>query len=172
MGLFDNIRSAVAGVAGGAGQGFPRTLNEDDLMGTTSTALVAASWITIGSFTVPAQQRMRFGYGASNTDNQGFLYISLKTNVANGTAITGGRVRLVVSDANQINKVVVYEERTDVLAGSTTDRRLKVPLPAIGPIAKEDDRLQIQVYSDAAETPSYSASVILVPVTNYFAGLR
>jgi hypothetical protein len=84
-----------------------------------------------------------------------------------------GKIRLVYSDANQLQKKVVYEEEESVLHASTSDRKQMKPLPEqINPIradgmAWEDDRLLIEFYPDSSDTVSTTTSSILIPVTQY-----
>ncbi|MEM5815874.1 MAG: hypothetical protein QXL14_02385 [Candidatus Aenigmatarchaeota archaeon] len=154
-------------------KGFPKTLTKADfnLAGGSSQTLVAGVWNTIGTFVVPAQQKYRFGYGNPQApENQGYLYVDLKDTSATPVQIEG-TIRLVYSDASGLRKQVIFEERTNVLRGSATDRRQMKPLPE-APCglradgwAGEDDRLIIELRPDATATLSYNNSTIYIPAT-------
>jgi hypothetical protein len=167
MAWFDEIKSKLGGVAGlvGGKAGFNKTLTVADFM-SAPVAVVTDKFTKFGEYVIPAQQAYEFGYGsASQPENQGYLYVSLLTDLA--VAIEG-KLRLVVSDANEMTLTTVYEERTEVLKGSTTLKTQKVPLPKMGPTAKENDKLLIYIKSDSAVTISNTASTILVPATAHF----
>jgi hypothetical protein len=170
MALFEGIRNIFGGMIPTGAVGFPKTLKLADFM-SAPVSVVAGKWNTLGTFTVPAQQKYRFGIGSPQyPDNQGYLYIYLRN--ASGAELTG-KIRLVYSDANQLQKKVVYEEEESVLHASTSDRKQMKPLPEqINPIradgrAWEDDRLIIEFYPDTSDTVSTTTSSILIPVTQY-----
>jgi len=157
------IRGTVGKVAGRPTNEYLKTLNEDDFM-SANTTIYSGKWNKIGDFTVPAGNIYEFGYGTPDQpENQGYIYAYVKD--ATGTEITG-KLRLVVADPNERTLVNVFEERSDVLHGSLSDKRQKVPLPRTGVKANEDDKLQIWFKPDSDSTVSYTQSVILVPTTN------
>jgi len=169
MAWFDTLKEQAAkigmGVGAVTGKGFPRTLTVADIM-SADVAVATGKFNKLGEFQIPAQQGYEWGYGsAAQPENQGYLYVSLK--IAAGTQVEG-KLRLVVSDANETKKVVIYEERTEVLRGSTTDKTQKVPLPRTGPRASEDDKLILELQPDSAVTVATTASTLLLPVTGYF----
>ena len=167
MAWFDEIKGKLGGVASliGGKAGFPKTLTVADFMA-APVAVVVDKFNKFGEFVVPAQQAYEFGYGsASQPENQGYLYISLLTMSA---VQIEGKLRLIVSDANEMKQTVVYEERTEVLRGSTTLKTQKIPLPKIGATLKENDKMLLYIDPDSAVTISSTASTILVPATAHF----
>jgi len=174
MSMFGWLKNVIGGVTSVSGaRGFPKTLTkvEFNLAGGSTQTIVAGVWNQVGAFVVPAQQKYRFGYGnPSQPDNQGYLYIDLKDNSATPVQIEG-KIRLIYSDASGLRKDVIFEDRTNRLRGSTTDRKLMIPLPetpwngrADG-FAKEDDRLIIEIMPDVSATLSYANSTVYIPAT-------
>jgi len=157
---------------GGNGQGgqkFSRTLTKGDFMeGDVSPS--TTEWIRLGEDVVNPQQSVRFGYGdAEHPDNQGYLYVLLK-NASSGVEVDG-KVRLAQVNALETRKIVVYEERTEVLSGSTSDKSKKIALPeqAQFPRVGEDSRLILEILMDAEdEDISKADSTILIPVSVYY----
>ncbi len=180
MGMFDDFAKKAQALAGGnvGGKGgaveeFPRTLNEDDFMGTTAVAVVTGSYQVLGTYTVLSQQEYMWGQGEKQNDaNQGYVYVSLESAVHGGGGVLGGtqmegKVRLTAYDANDRLLGVVFEEHTSMLRGSKTNRELKIPLPLFRvPLVAEDSYLAIEFKPEAAGTVSYTTSEFLLPVTN------
>lgn len=147
-----------------AGKEFYKVLTEDDFMGTSNVTVYSGKWNKIGDFIVPAQNRYRFGYGsAAQPDNQGYLYIFLKDPAGNEVK---GKVRLAVADYNERTVTNAFEDRSDVLHGSQTDRKQMRPLPDTKVTASEDMRLQIYFNPDSDGTVSYTQTVMTIPTTN------
>jgi len=150
---------------GVARMAFKRTYTEDDFMA-KDVSVLAGKFNKVGEVVVPAQQEVTFGQGVpQQPENQGYLYIHFQ----NATPATvEGLVRLAISNANETQITIVYEERTEKLRGSKTDRTLMIPLPEfVRRRAREDDRLQILLKPDANNTVAKANTDLLVPVTVY-----
>src|ERR1051325_11732444 len=112
----------LGGASGSAKKPFLKTLTVADLW-TSSQTTASGKFVKLGSYTVPAQQEISWGWGSPLTpDNQGYVYVLLK-NVSNATV--QGVIRLAVSNAPETAIDIIFDERTDILAGSTTDRKLQ-----------------------------------------------
>jgi len=139
--------------------------------------LRAGIWQTIGRYTVPAQQMLRFGYGSAlYPDNQGHLHIAVYDDTATNSVVEEGSIRLVQRNAQGTVLLVIAEFRTENLRGSTTDRQMMVPLPEQTqfPVVGEDSVLEIQFKPDAADSIVSAAigtaaglDIWNVPVTVY-----
>jgi len=166
VGILGNALANIKGLLGGlGGKGFPKTLTKEDFGITGSISVKSGVWNKIGEFRVPPQQAYRWGYGTPNLPyNQGYMYVFLKT--SDGSEIKG-KVRLVVSDANELNKVVVFEEREEVLHAAEADITKQKALPEQGPIAREDDKLIIEFMPDSDATINGSQTEVRLPVTVY-----
>lgn len=164
--VFEGLQNIFRGIAiprAAKGQEFYKVLTQADFM-TASVTAYAGKWNKIGDFTVPAQQEYEFGYGDVNhPDSAGRLYVYLKD--AAGTEIKG-KIRLTVTDANERVKRDVFEERSDVLHGSLTDKNSMRILERIPIKAREDDRLQVYLQPDADATVSNTQTVLYVPTVN------
>lgn len=159
-----NLRDLLSGLrAPRGGEVYYKVLVEDDLM-SSNTDCVAGKWNRIGEFRVPAQQAYTWGYGTpKEPDNQGYVYAYLRDPAGNEVK---GKIRLVVTDANDARTRVVFEERSDVLHGSMTDRTQMKPLPNTGVEALEDDKLAIEFQPDTNGTVSYTQTILVLPTTN------
>ena len=179
MTLLSGLRGITGRLGGMAGiplpsrtptqKGFAKTLTTADFF-TSATATVSTGFTKLGSYTVPAQQAVHWGYGsASLPDNQGYIYLKL----ADSTAHTDvdGVIRLVQANAQETRTEVVFEERTDALDGSTTDRQNMIALPEQTQfdLVGEDSLLIIQFRPDTSATVSATATstIIRLPVTVY-----
>lgn len=146
---------------------FRRTLTLADFDDIT-LQLVANQWITAFQYEVGAQQILRAGQGAmqNGVDDRGILYVDLQT-VA--PADITGWVRLYLTDANQVNKQVLMEERTERLSASAVDRAQAYFLGERTDIQiKENSLLGIEVMGDAAVLINVAASEAFIPCTIYF----
>jgi hypothetical protein len=128
-------------------------------------------WSKVGSVTVPAQQLV--AWGATDIINGGSTGRAVYLNLPNSSDVRlDGKIRLAVTDANELNTAVVVEERTERLAASSTgDRTIAVLLPEDFRAAKQDSKLIIYFYPDSATavTIVYNATSakVLLPVTVY-----
>lgn len=155
---------------------FTKTLDKVDFQlcggGALATqTIIAGVYNRIGAYTVPAQQQFAFGYGsAAQSMNQGYLYVEL---IDAAVAAMPGNVRLVQENATGTRKIVVFEEREEVLHGALADRQLKVALPeqAQFPLIGEDSNLVIEYLPDAALALAadldHDGSTVYIPVTVY-----
>lgn len=167
------IISRVRGLGAGT-PWFRKTLKTADFF-SADVLCKAGEWTKFGDKQVPAQQEFQWGVGDQNhPENQGYVYVSLMTNDATPVQVDG-TLRLIKSDANYMNREVIFEEHTATLRGSTTDKTMKVPLPQQGPIAKHNDRLLLELYPDSASdvTLGYDTgeSVLYLPVSQRFVPL-
>jgi len=150
------------------GRGFPKTLTKEDFGLTSDVAVKAGKWNKIGEFRVPPQQAYRWGYGNPNQPyNQGYMYIYLKYNDGTNVTEVKGKIRLAVSDYNELRTEPVYEERSEVLHAATSDITKQKALPEQGPLAREDDKLLILFMPDEDATITAADSEIRLPVTLY-----
>lgn len=148
---------------------FPKTLGLSDFGVTANVTCQAGQWNKVGTLTVPAQQMVAFGAndpigGASIAGTPAYINLVAET----GTALTG-KIRLAVTDANELNTKVIKEDTLARFASSETDRTKAVLLPLTTPYAKEDSKLLVLYYppSTSAETIDFdgTGAKISIPVT-------
>ena len=151
---------------------FPRTLDLTDFGITADKTCVAQTYSLIGTYTVGAQQEATFGISTLRSGGvEGEpIYIRFDEAVGAGTQLTG-RVRLVLSNAQGTERVVVLEERTERLSASQYDRT-QAPLLVEYPVnAKEDSKLLIEFRVDDATNQTLdfdgTNTKVLIPATIY-----
>jgi len=162
MGIAEMLGGALSGMAGrGSTQKsnpsniFKKVLAHGDWIPAANVLCPADVWTVIGSYTVPAQQAYRFGYGsAAYPANQGNIYIALYDDTATNSVLEEGMVRLVQRNAQGTIALVVAEFRTEQLRGSINDKNLMIALPEQTqfPLVGEDSVLELQFRADAADT--------------------
>ena len=147
-------------------QKFRRVLSKNDF-GLSGTASVSSSdFQKIAQLTVPAQQVM--AWGANENYAGGVQGAPAQIDLKNSTpANIEGVIRLVVTDANEVNKQVVLEERTEKFRASAYDRSQAVLLMEAVFKAKQDSKLVIEFKPDADDTIDWSQSTIVLPTTTY-----
>lgn len=173
-------RFGLGGPVGGRKPALPppfhKTMNPGDFMDTgapTDVVLAAGTFQPMGDgtddgYAVPAQQALRWGYGdQEHPDNQGYMYVIFIDDTAGDATQEDGLMRLVVSDANGLNKKVVGEWRTEELDGDPNDRAQRIALPEQGPLAYENDLLIIELNPDGADTVQPDFCTIRIPASLY-----
>jgi len=163
MGLMDMLNMG----SNGGGQKFSKTLTKGDY-NVEDTSPDTSEWVRLGEYTVPPQQSVRHGIGdAEHSANQGYLYVLLEK--TDETELEG-KIRLAQINALETRKIVVYEERTEVLKGDTADKNKKIALPEQiqFPRVGEDSMLIIEVKMDESDTIAKDKSTILIPVSVYY----
>lgn len=173
MGILDNLTgsagevvSSVTGDAQDKTEKFRKTLKSPAFF-TSNVDVTAGEYSKVGQFIVPAQEQYRFGSGAAEYEaNQGYLFINLKDD--SDTSVEG-TVRLQQRDAQERNILTVFEEATEVLRASKSDRTQKQALPEQRSYPKvgRDSSLVVALNADSAATISASNTEMLVPVTVY-----
>ena len=101
---------------------------------------------TIATYKCPAQQKIAVGYGSDAVpDSCGYLYISLTNGVDASPVEITGKVRIIVTNYAGTKIVVIGEWDESICHGSTTDRKLKLPLSERRPIIGQDSYIKVQV---------------------------
>lgn len=174
----NKLGSLIGGGRGAKKAGYPKTLQASNF-GAVAKTVITTDYTKIGEYSIPAQQKVNVGYGSpAQPDNQGYIYFNSDSEDSVTKVSEHGMFRITVANANETVVVKVFEERTNVLEGSATDRAQKVPLPEkdvsgeFGRIPSEDDKIQIWLKADTAGTAGTSGwsptiSILYLPVTNY-----
>ena len=118
---------------------------------------------------MPAGQFVTFGIGGigAGVDTREPSYIRLDSTAGQLT----GTIRLVLTDPNEINTIVVAEQRTERFSADINDKSKSFLLGEYSRVAQQDSKLLIQFKPDSATavTVDYddADTVILIPVTVY-----
>jgi hypothetical protein len=148
---------------------FPRTLGVTNFT-TADKTLVAGSYSRVGSLTVSAQQEATFGVSTLRSGGSEGEPVYMRFVDDSGADIDGS-VRLYIANAQETQRVLVMEERTERLVASTNDRTQAPLLMEFAQNAKEDSLLIIEFRPDSGSnvTFDYDAtnSKFLIPVTFY-----
>lgn len=172
LGGLGNLGNLLGGLGGGMRKRAPANVFKKVLSGgdwnlAAGVLCPAGVWTVIGSYTVPAQQAYRFGFGsAAFPDNQGYMYIAVYDDTAATSLELEGSIRLVQRNAQGTITLVVAEFRSEQLKGSVNNRQLMIALPeqAQFPLVGEDSVLEIQFLGDIADTTVlWGAAVAAAP---------
>ena len=148
---------------------FRQTLTLGDATSTANgKTLYSDRFNDVWKLRVPAQQKKTFGYGAiqGGVDDRGVLYIDAKDDQATPAQIEG-KVRLSLRDANEVQEIVILEERTERLRGSKVDLSQAYRVAEAPVKAKEDSYLVISIKPDTDTVGKFSTSNsdFAIPVT-------
>ena len=174
--LFGNVSSAVDEITGtpGGGSGgerkFRRFLREKHVneLGDTIDA-TTGDFTKVAQFTVPAQERYRWGYGAAqNPENQGYIYVDLRDDTADAAEIDGS-VRIQQRDAQEREVRTVEELEIAQLRASKSDRSQMIPLPeqVQQPKVGRDSKLALSIDPDSDTTVDWTNSEVILPTAVY-----
>jgi len=136
-------------------QGFAKILTEADFDYTDHQMLTSTTeWTTIATYTCPAQMEIHPGYGTPGAEqNEGRVYCYLKTGESTPVEITGSW-RIVLTDANDIKKIVIAEFDEALTHGDLNDKHKMIPLPFDPRGVAEDSKLIIQCKPSATHVGS------------------
>ena len=161
---------------------FRKTLSFNDLWkeyletGTDIIQLPQGRWTRVGEYIIKPQEQVFFGYGEEQyPENQGFMFLQFYDDTATTAKIIDGLVRLCQIDANELEKEIVFEGRTEILRGDPNDRNKMIPLPVQDHISEyltyEDCKLVIELMSDRTvnldKTPAARANIWNIPISVY-----
>jgi len=137
---------------------FRKTATLEEFSMDISVDLVAGKYIELMSMKVPAQQIRFWGNGSiiNGVDDRGIFKLSVAD--ANGNEIKG-TARLVVSDANKVNRNFRREDRTEDLSTNG----VKVGKDVVG--AGEDSYLIVEFKPDASATADKAHTSVFAPIT-------
>lgn len=171
--ILGNASSVVDDITGtpssaGDGQKYRRFLREKHVneIGTTVSA-TSGDFTKVAQFTVPAQERYRWGYGAAkNPENQGYIYVDLQDDAA---AAINGSIRIQQRDAQEREVRTVEELEIAQLRASKSDRSQMIPLPeqVQQPKVGRDSKLALAVDPDSDTTVDWSNSEVILPTAVY-----
>jgi hypothetical protein len=178
--IIASIQGALQGVLGtktvsGTTQNaFQKILSQPDFSGiaTADQTAVSGAWTVIGTYTVPAQQRVAVGYGNPNQpENQGYIYVRL--DCSGGQMLNASKLRITQENANGTLKYVVFETDLAELSGDLNDKNKKIALPekVEFPLVAEDSKIKLEIYNnyDYDFTIDYDDvdNAIRIPITVY-----
>lgn len=148
---------------------FPRTLGVTNFT-TADRTLVAQTYSRVGEIVVSAQQEATFGVSTLRSGGTEGEPIYMRFVDDGGTDIDGS-VRLYIANAQETNRVLVMEERTERLIASQNDRTQAPLLMEFAQNAKEDSKLIIEFRPDSSTNVTFdhdaANSKFLIPVTFY-----
>lgn len=144
-----------------------KTLIATDLIESPAPSIVTAKFTEVGSYTVPAQTCVRFGFGAAGGGfefNQGNLFADLESQT--GTDLGGTSVlRFFASNSQGTYKSFFIENTLTRFNQTTPSERLKQP--EIDPPIYEDSRVVFELKGAAAGTVANTESTMEIDVTQY-----
>ena len=130
--------------------------------------VTARKWEPVGEFEVGAQQIVNVGYGSKNLpDSAGYLFVQLAK--ADGSLIDG-KFRIVLKDANDVGKDMVFNEDLDSLRGDANDKSKMIMLEEKPTPVMKDEKIVIEVYADETATVDYdhANTKIKIPITKKY----
>lgn len=151
---------------------FPRIYTKTDFGLTSDVTAQPNIYTKFGEVIVPAGQQVTFGIGgvSGGVDTREVCYIDLKSNDTTPVDLEG-TIRLVLSDPNEVNKIVVAEQRTERLRATSNDRTKGFLLGEYPIRAKEDSKLILEFKPDgnSAVTIGYDTGEtdMQIPVSVY-----
>ena len=157
-------------------QVFPRYYNAADFGLTANVTCQPSQYSIIGKVTVPFGQAVTFGIGGvgNGVDTRAVSYIYLGATVPTNSPTTGGyqiqgKIRLSLTDPNQVNEIVIAEQRTERFSADNADINKAFRLGEYPIKAQEQSLLLIKLYPDSASAVvlqyNGTSTSILMPVT-------
>ncbi len=145
MGILENLFGGNNNQSNRLANAYQIVLTEADFTTSDHQMLTSTSaWTDIASYTIPAQRRLKAGYGDINhPENEGRVYAYLRTGEATPAEITG-KWRIIVTNRARTWEKVISEFDEELTHGDLNDKRKLIPLPALGPVIGEDDLIIIQ----------------------------
>lgn len=148
---------------------FPKVENLTYFGLTANVVAQPGIFTKFGSKTVLAGQKIAFGIGKLGaTDSREVAYIRIDNE--SGVQLHG-KIRLVLSDPQEIHRQVVAELRTEKLSADQNDKTKGLLLEEYPIVAREDSLLLIEFYpdSDSAVTIDFDGTntKMLIPLTVY-----
>ena len=140
-----------------------------------NTGSPAANFAKIWEMTVPAQTKIRWGFGTPQFQrNQGFGYAFF---LDAGTGFEDGILRLVQENAQGTRRLVVWEGTTHTLHTSTNtsaatarpqsiDDKAPIPEAVTFPLVGEDSKLQLE-FKNTDVTTTVDVAEFSIPATFY-----
>lgn len=150
-------------------QKFPRVYNKTNFGLTADVVCQPNIYTPIGSIVVPAGQYVTFGVGGigAGVDTREPSYIRLDSTAGQLT----GTIRLVLTDPNEINTIVVAEQRSERFGSDINDKSKSFLLGEYSRVAQQDSKLLIQFKPDGTDAVTIdfddADTTILIPVSVY-----
>jgi len=155
---------------------YRKTLRDDNFgcgAAATDVALVQNVWTQVGTYTIPAQQEIAVGVTEAYSGGGQGRPAYIRFDHTDGTQITGGNVRVIVTDANDANAKVIADHSFAEWSASATNRTTALLIPESMVRAVEDSKIKIEAYSTTASLTvdmSDADTDISMPVTVYTIG--
>ena len=104
------------------------TLTKSDFWPAGNVTPIALTWVELGRYVVPVQQKLSPGWGMSEDQQGSPARIIIDLNSA-GPAAAVGMIRVIAMDSAEFRKTLVLEDRSENLKLGTADPTLAVPFP-------------------------------------------
>ena len=143
---------------------FKSVLRKEDFGMSGTTQVFGGKFNEIGKYRVGAKQIISFGAGnvVLGNDLREPVYVVLKDSNDN---LIKGKIRFVVTDANEVSAQNIDEQRVEVMNIPPTDKVNSYKLGESAYAAGEDAYLKIEFKPDSDATIDWSQSEVHIPVT-------
>ena len=147
---------------------FASTLIASTLIDAATVAIVTTGFTKCGEYQVPAGEELAIGFGGygSQADSIGRLY-AVMMNGAVPPVLIPGTMRLSVHSPQDRPLRVLGEWRTERATLGATAMEQRIPLPEHPVNLREDQKLVLEMISDAAATLTLANCTINLDVTKY-----
>lgn len=167
-GLFGGLKGGVKTITSStAGQPYRDTLTAGDLIDTDTVVTTTEFTRVQSGYTIPYNQQISIGYGKSiEPDNAGYVYVQV---AHTDGSVFYGKIRVVLTDFNDIAKGVMFSADLKELNGSLTSRTSKVMIPENTAVfGYFNDKIFVEVQGATASTVDNGLTVVLLPITRRY----
>lgn len=151
---------------------YPKYLTATDfgIGSSPNIAIPVGKWTLLVSYTVPAQQEIAVGQTEAYSGGGQGAVSYMRFDNTDTNQLSTELFRVQITDANEVNTQVIYEDIGTRWSASSTDRTLSKLLPEDFRRVQEDGKIQITCKTTAASkvwAPVDADNSIILPVTVY-----
>lgn len=147
---------------------FPHAYTRADFI-PANVATTTNRFFELGRVTIPAGIAVALGFGEleGQDSSRGRIFMDLRDSTALPGVIIDGLIRFDLHTPQDFVERTIYQERTENLRTSATDRTQQSPMPIIPDVVGEDWAIVLKVRTDAAVTIGATNTILLVSATQF-----
>lgn len=148
---------------------FSHAYNKNNLISAATVVCTAGQFTELGRVVVPAGVAIALGFGELEGQDgaRGRFFLDMRDNATAPGVVSNGLVRFDLHSPQDFVERTIYQERTENLRTSATDRTQQAPMPIIPDVVGEDWAIVLKYRPDATVTVGQVNTQLIVSATQF-----
>lgn len=148
---------------------FSHAYTKDNFISAATVTCPVGQFTELGRVVIPAGVAVALGFGEleGQDASRGRFFLDMRDSSAAPGVVSQGLVRFDLHSPQDFVERTIYQERTENLRTSATDRTQQAPMPIIPDVVGEDWAIVFKYRPDAAVTVGRVNTLMVVSATQF-----